>query len=139
MLKFGPSTTIAGKKAITPYRYGELILAMLFAIPWGLVLIFTPEDLFDTVRQLTLLIILPDWVVGLGLVACGLALIFSPSLRVRQFVHGIMFGLCNFIVFLGMVTGFTPVNFLISLPYFTIAILHAGNWWRLSQERRIRL
>lgn len=128
------------RRTISSYRFNEIVLAGGFAIPWGLILVLTPDDLFARVSRLTsLVIIIPDIAVGICLIACGLALLFVPSLRVKQFVHGFLFGVWNFIVYLGFSNGVTPVSCLVCLPYFAIALIHAGSWWRLSQERQVKL
>lgn len=122
-----------------PLRFVEIVLATFLAIPWGIILIYTPEDVLSNVRRITVsrIYLLPEWLLESFLIINGLVILLdhSKSSVLRLWIHGLLFGIWNLIAVLGLVSGITPVSLLISFPYLTIAFLHAGIWWRLTQLR----
>jgi hypothetical protein len=128
--------TAGPRTFLSTYRYGEIILG-IHALSWGAILLM-PEDTLAFARRFELLYWTGlDWILGALLLISGACLLFGKSLKLRQHCHGFMFGLWCFVGYLGLVTGDSLISLLISLPYFYIALLHAGKWWRLSQERQL--
>lgn len=130
MKQFG---TVLKRPQITSYRYGEIVLS-IHAVIWGILLIW-PEDIFESVRRFEpLYLYLPDWILGIILTVIGILLISLKSIRVRRWLHGIIFGIWCFVGYLGLLSGITLTTLLISSSYFTLAAMHAGKWWQLTQE-----
>jgi len=125
-------------KALTSFRFNEIVLSGFVAVPWGLILILAPRDIFQSIWQVLNMSFLhiPDWTFGILLLINGFGLVFFYRFEgLRMLFHATLFGCWCFIGYLGLIGGVSDISLLICIPFFSLAVMHAEKWWRLSQER----
>ena len=116
-------------------RYNEVVLGLL-AVVWGAILC-APDDVFAALRRFApLQNLYPDWYLGVLMITLGVLIVYKFPMEWRRVAHFAMVGIWIFVVTLSVIASPTLPALLISLPFLAFAFLHAGKFWRLSQEIR---
>jgi len=119
-------------KAEVVSRYNELVLGWA-AVVWG-VLLMLPGDLFAAIPRYTAVDrFAPDFLWGLVLTVAGAACIFAPE-GGRGIAHGVLFVIWLGINALVLIGTMSVSTVLIATFPFTMCLLHAGEYVRLSRR-----
>jgi hypothetical protein len=118
--------------------WNEKWLAFL-AIIWGVTLM-APGDLFAGIQAYKLLsYYAPDTVWGLVLGLSGFFLLLPIPMAAHKHIHWILCTVWSGIGILCLLSRISPAVILFASACFTISMLHAGKFWRISRPPQVRL
>lgn len=118
----------------------ELILGML-AFLWGILLFFPENSLVPYGGSDLYRFYANDWLWGIYLATSGLIILLTVSngyRRLRKFVHATLWmfwlGIATLVLVRTTASGLGATDILITLPFITIAFLHAAIYTRLAVQ-----